>query len=224
NSAVLTEQALEKPVSLTKPYSDRYRNAPRDKISVQYAVIEIAKQVGLRYDFDQTLKNTDPLSRRWIYPDIKNETFRDALEGILKPLNLTYQIHDGVIVLERQPEAEDSNTAATEEGGNKTKQSVANKPPQAAPKRVSLTQPYPQNYPNAPRDKLSVQYAVMEIAKQAGLRYDFQASYKNTNPVCRQWVRPNIRNQSVENALTSILRPVGLTYSMDRGAIVLERK
>ena len=89
---------------------------------------------------------------------------------------------------------------------------------------VSLTAPYPLSYPGAPRDKISVQYAVNEIAKQVGLKYDYKTSYRNTNPICRRWVRPHIRNRPCRRALESILRPVGLTFQTHNGVIVLIRQ
>ena len=75
-------------------------------------------------------------------------------------------------------------------------------------KRVNLFGPvYPLSYPNAPTDKLSVQYAVIEIAKQAGLEYNWNESYKNTDPICRQWVWPDIRGQICKDALRQVSRP-----------------
>ncbi|MCE9554521.1 MAG: C-type lectin domain-containing protein [Planctomycetes bacterium] len=90
--------------------------------------------------------------------------------------------------------------------------------------RVTLVEPYPQSYPGAATDKITVQYAVMEMAKQAGRRYDFQTSLNNTNPVCRQWIRPNIRNQSYESAIAEILQPLGLSYEEKDGVIALKRR
>ena len=92
-------------------------------------------------------------------------------------------------------------------------------------KKVSLFGPvYPLSYPNAPTDKLSVQYAIIEIAKQAGLEYNWDASFMNTDPICRQWVRPNIHDQLCKNALLQILDPVGLTFRIENGQIVLFKK
>lgn len=88
---------------------------------------------------------------------------------------------------------------------------------------VSLSAPYPASYQGAPQDKISVQYAVMEVVKQAGLRYDFDTSRRNTDPICRQFIMPNIQNQPCRQALTSILRPVGLTYRITNGVVVLEK-
>ena len=92
-------------------------------------------------------------------------------------------------------------------------------------KKVSLLGPvYPLSYPDAPRDKLAVQYAVIEIGKQAGLMYNWDESFKNTDPVCRQWVRPNVQDQTCKDALRQILDPVGLKYRIVDGQIVLEKK
>ncbi|MCH8831030.1 MAG: STN domain-containing protein [Planctomycetes bacterium] len=91
-------------------------------------------------------------------------------------------------------------------------------------KRVSLTAPYPQIKKTARRDRITVQYAVREIGRQAGFQYDFEKSLANTDPICRQYITPKIRNKTCREALESILRPVGLTYRTDAGVIVLVRR
>ncbi len=91
-----------KPVTLTRPYPPSYPDAPRDKIAVQYAAIELAGQVGLGYDWSTSFKNTDPLCRRWIRPNIQDVPFHQALYGILEPLDLRYEVRDGEVVLERK--------------------------------------------------------------------------------------------------------------------------
>ena len=97
-------------------------------------------------------------------------------------------------------------------------------PPPGDKGKVTLTKPYPQSYSGAETHRISVQYAVIEIAKQAGIPYNWDASYKNTNPVCRRWVYPSIKNKSFETAMRMILRPVGLTYEMVDGQIVLQKR
>ena len=85
----------KKIVTLIKPSSSR--------LSLQYAVIELGKQVDLQYDWKESYKNTDPLCRRWVYPEIKNKTFQSAMRELLRPLDLTYEIRDGsTIVLKRK--------------------------------------------------------------------------------------------------------------------------
>jgi hypothetical protein len=103
------------------------------------------------------------------------------------------------------------------------------KPPAspALPKvKVSLKAPYPQSYPGAPTDKISVQYAVMEILKQAGLEplYDFKKSQANVGALARKWVTPHIVDQPCESALKDLLDPLGLSYELTNGKVILRRK
>jgi len=93
----------------------------------------------------------------------------------------------------------------------------------ASSPRVTLVPPYPPSYPGAPTDRLSVQYAVIELAKQAGLDYDWDQSFKNTNPVCRKWVTPRISQMPFREAMNSILTPLGLTYTLQGSKVVLSR-
>jgi len=88
---------------------------------------------------------------------------------------------------------------------------------------VTLVAPYPTDYPGAPSDKISVQYAVIAIAKQTGISYDWDTSFKNADPVCRQWIAPVIIRQSFPRALDMVLRPVNLKYTISNGKITLGR-
>lgn len=90
-------------------------------------------------------------------------------------------------------------------------------------KFVSLYLPYPMSYKDAQTDRISVQYAVIEILKQAGVGYNWKESYKNTDPICRKWVYPNIKKKECRQALKMILSPVGLTYTVKNGAVVLQK-
>ncbi|MGH7140971.1 MAG: hypothetical protein ACREHD_35010 [Pirellulales bacterium] len=89
--------------------------------------------------------------------------------------------------------------------------------------KVTLKAPYPARG-GGNRGRISVQYAVIEVVQQAGLKYDFNTSFRNTDPACRLWVRPNIRNRTCGQALKAILDPVGLAYKVTDGVVVLERK
>jgi hypothetical protein len=86
---------------------------------------------------------------------------------------------------------------------------------------VTLLPPYPESYPGAPREKISVQYAVMAVADQAGIRYDWDTSFRHTDPVCRQWVAPTILSRPFAKAMELILTPVNLTYTISNGKIIL---
>jgi hypothetical protein len=89
---------------------------------------------------------------------------------------------------------------------------------------VNITSPYPRDYPDAPTDRISVQYAVIAVARQVGIQYDWDPSFKNTDPVCRQWITPQIVRMPFPQAMEMILGPVGLTYTIINGKIVLGRR
>ena len=89
-------------ITLVPPYPSAYPGAPTDKISVQYAVIEVARQAGIGYEWNTSAGNADPVRRQWIAPVISNQPLSKALEMILKPVNLTYTIADGKIIIGQQ--------------------------------------------------------------------------------------------------------------------------
>src|SRR6185437_820838 len=49
--------------------------------------------------------------------------------------------------------------------------------------KVTLAKPYPLSYDGADSNRISVQYAVIELGKQAGLGYDFSTSQANAGEV-----------------------------------------
>lgn len=94
---------LNTPVTLTEPYT-RYQGAHADsgRISLQWAVKEVARQAGFGYDFDTSYKNTDPICRKWVYPNFRGIPFGDAIDRLLAPEGLMYNIVDGQVVLRRK--------------------------------------------------------------------------------------------------------------------------
>ncbi|HEY5912594.1 MAG TPA: STN domain-containing protein [Verrucomicrobiae bacterium] len=74
-----------------------------EKDSVQDIVQKLAAQVGLGYDFEKSKKQTDPLCRRWVNNvAIENKPCREALDAILTPVGLRYEIDGEAIVLFRK--------------------------------------------------------------------------------------------------------------------------
>jgi hypothetical protein len=70
----------------------------------------------------------------------------------------------------------------------------------------------------------SVQDAVKSIAHQAGLGYNWQKSFDQTDPACRTWVRnPRINGIPFATAIRQVLDPVGLRYEVENGEVVLYR-
>ena len=176
----------------------------------------LVKQVGLYYDFDTSRKNTDPICRQWIWPNIHNQPCDVALNSILEPLGLSYEVSGRSVTLKRIP-------AAAVQPQPEVKPKAVDPVVAAPQKTVSLAAPYPQSYSGARKDKILVQNAVKALVEQVGLHYDFKNSFKNTNPICRQLIQPNIQNQPFDDAIKVILGPIGLAYDVSNGNLVLKR-
>ena len=66
--------------------ADKFINYSTDKKSVQYIVIDMAKQVGLGYNWEKSFSQTDPECRRFVFNvSIKNQPFQTAMGRILGP-------------------------------------------------------------------------------------------------------------------------------------------
>jgi hypothetical protein len=89
--------------------------------------------------------------------------------------------------------------------------------------KVTLTQPYPLSYAGDETNRITVQYAVIELAKQAKLGYDFGASQTNAGEVCRKYITPDIESIPLREALDQILKPEALTYDVQNAKIVLKK-
>jgi len=188
-------------VALVPPYISILTYEVTDSIAAQYAVDAIAEQAGLIYDWKTSFENANPTIMQMIRPEIRNQSWQEALDKILKPLNLAYTVESGKIIVIRVASLDYNSILLT--------------------KTVTLVPPYDSSYPGAPTDRLSVQYAVGAIAKQVGLAYDFAASNRNTDPIARQWIIPSIKNKSGREALDLILKPLKVVYWIDSGKIVL---
>jgi hypothetical protein len=82
---------------------DKTINYSVGRKSVQYVVIDIAGQVGLGYNWDKSAAQADPERRMWVNNlRIKNKTFDAAMQQVLKPAGLRYEIEDGKVVLYRR--------------------------------------------------------------------------------------------------------------------------
>ncbi len=184
--------------------------------SVQDIVQNLAGQAGLNYDRQKSFAQTDPLCRRWVRNvNIDGTSCREAIEQILKPVGLGYQVEDGTVVLSRLTNAPGNN--ASPAGTEKSKDAGFSAGGGALDARLNAKVSYQT-------EQASVQDIVQELARQAGLNYDWQKSFAQTDPVCRQWVRNvTIENKTCREALDQILKPVGLRYRVQDGAVVLSR-
>jgi hypothetical protein len=67
--------------------------------TVQYIVLDLAKQVGLGYDFDRSLAQTDPQCRLYRSLRVKRATFDQAMGEVLNPIRLRYRVEGGKVLL-----------------------------------------------------------------------------------------------------------------------------
>jgi hypothetical protein len=79
------------------------------------------------------------------------------------------------------------------------------------------------SYEGVGSDKISLQDAMMALAKQAKLGYDFGASQANAGEVCKNYITPEIEGIPLREALDKILTPEALTYDIRDGKIVLKK-
>jgi hypothetical protein len=74
-----------------------------DQKSVQYIVIDLAQQVGLRYNWDKSFAATDPERRRFVHNvSIENKPFAKAMATILDPVQLAFRVEGDKVVLYRR--------------------------------------------------------------------------------------------------------------------------
>jgi C-terminal processing protease CtpA/Prc len=74
-----------------------------EQASVQDIVQNLAEQAGLKYDWKKSAAQTDQLCRNWVRNvTIDGKTCQQALEQILKPVGLRYDVENGVLVLSCQ--------------------------------------------------------------------------------------------------------------------------
>ena len=89
--------------------------------------------------------------------------------------------------------------------------------------KVTLTKPYPLSYQGAESDRISVQYAVTELAKQAKLGYDFAGSQANAGEGCRKYITPEIEGIPLREALDNISSRRHYPMNIRAGKIVLKK-
>ncbi|MHC4480849.1 MAG: protein kinase domain-containing protein [Planctomycetota bacterium] len=82
--------------------------------------------------------------------------------------------------------------------------------------KVNLMPPYPQVYRGAPIDRISVQFAVTEISRQAGLSYNWDESVKKVGRATRAWTNPKILNLTWEEGMR--------TYELKGTEVILRKQ
>ena len=169
--------------------------------SVQDIARSMATQAGLGYNWQKSFDQTNPLCRRWVR-DVRIEavSFETAMHRILRPIGLLYKVENGVVVLFRGADAIQSaeGTLTPSDAGTLINYSTAKK---------------------------SIQYIVIDLAAQVGLGYNWEKSFAQTDPECREFVfDASITNLPFAKAMAEILDPVGLRFEVEAGRGGLYRR
>ncbi len=108
--------------------------------------------------------------------------------------------------------------------GEPTREDAADVAPAVAsgPSHVVLKAPYPQTNGNALTDTIAVEDAVRKVLGYVGVPCDWDASRAASGELLRAEITPAIDGAPWEDALRTVLEPVGLTYTVYRGTITLE--
>ncbi len=91
---------LSLPITLRRPYDKCYPAAPTDRISVQYAVMAICRNVGIPFQFEKSKAAAGDACRRWVYPDFLDVPAGEALRELLTPLGLAYSVDEQGLFIE----------------------------------------------------------------------------------------------------------------------------
>ena len=174
--------------------------------SVQDIVKTMARQAGLGYNWQKSFDQTDPACRRFVQDvRIDSVAFVTAIQQILDPVGLRYQVENGEVVLYRGPNAPSPLTAET------PRPAPPPPPAGALDRKISYS-----------TDRKSVQYIVIDLARQVGLGYNWEKSFAQTDPECRRFVdNLSIKNQPFDKAMARVLNPVALRYRVEDGKVVL---
>jgi len=171
--------------------------------SVQDVVRTMAAQASLRYNWQKSFDQTNPLCRRWVR-DVRIEaiSFEAAMRQVLDPIGLRYEIENNEVVLFRKSDAIGQI--------------------EAEPTSVPFDAERLINYST---NKKSVQYIVIDLAAQIGLGYNWGKSFAQTDPECRRFMfNVSFKSLPFQKAMAKILDPVGLRYEVEGTEIVLYRR
>lgn len=92
------EDQFSKLVTLKKPYKAPYKNAPTDKLSVQYAVIDLCRQIDANYNPNRSRDLAGDALRAWTRPALDDVPFRVAMKRVL-PDGLGWGLENGCVVI-----------------------------------------------------------------------------------------------------------------------------
>jgi tetratricopeptide (TPR) repeat protein len=93
-------------VTLKPPYTEwTWEKNRTDSLTVQNTVWAITRQVGVGYNRSKSYQNTNPICREWTHPNFENKPWREAVEEIITPFDLTYVMEGRQLVLMKVDDA-----------------------------------------------------------------------------------------------------------------------
>ena len=100
---------------------------------------------------------------------------------------------------------------------------LGGEPTVAAEPAVPVKQEEPEPRVTFHSDKISIQTAAQGVCEQVGFAYDWPRSYKNTQPDCKRYIRVNLMDVPLQQALDAIVVKNGLKYRIEGKHVWLER-
>jgi hypothetical protein len=196
-------KAFAMPVTLKPPFKPSTRNGRTDAIRLGTAVQQLVAQTGLRFNATDSRTSLGSDYMQYVTPNFTNATLYQALTQMLLPLRLNIQLRGDEITLMKLPPED---------------------PAILLKRPITLEPPYRRSSPTSTTDKISLEEAVREIARQAGLGFDWNESVRNMQPFAFRYVYPQYRNITCAAALNDLLPAWGLTFTITNGQVVVIKK
>ena len=89
--------------------------------------------------------------------------------------------------------------------------------------REPVSSEFPEPRVSFRSEKISIQTATQRVCEQAGFHYDWSRSYGNTQPDCRRYVRVDLTDVPLREALDAIVSKNGLRLRIEGKNVWLER-
>ena len=197
-------------------------------------LVELQVPVVERSQLDKILGEVSLQQTKWFEPEAAAKVGKQlgafaVLTGSLVPQGKVLQANVRLVRVDTgeilaSGSAPLQKLVAAPNNGRATPAAISRQPQGVWAKPVNLKPPYRPSYKGAPTDHMSLQYAVLEILGQVGLKYDFNASLRNASQECRTFVTPNFQGKPCRVALEELLAPFPLTYEVDGDTVTLKHK
>jgi len=187
------------------------------RIPPLYAAVGILNRVEVPFQWGRSARAIRDLSQAKANVDAPNAPAGAALEQMLAPLRLRYEVDDAGVFLK----PEDGFTPPGEAEAD-TRDPGEIKDRLRGP--VSLVVPYPEYYKESPVHQIPVQYAVLLLLDQVDVKCDRAGSQHNAGKLWSQWITPQIQELPCDKALEQLLGPLRLTYRIEKGKVVVVRR